>query len=110
MKTAVFRLALLFSMAACIENFVPDSLVQTAFAQSTAQPAPAKPILKGFPFTNETLSYSANWPSGISLGEAHLSATSGSGGWRFELGLDAGIPGFTVKDTYKSTSSVDLCS
>jgi hypothetical protein len=26
------------------------------------------------------------------------------------MGLDAGIPGFVVKDTYKSTASLDLCS
>ena len=28
----------------------------------------------GFPFTNETLKYSINWPSGLSLGEATFSA------------------------------------
>ena len=28
----------------------------------------------GFPFTNETLNYTGHWPSGVGLGEAHLSA------------------------------------
>src|SRR4051794_21876900 len=76
-----------------------SSQAKTSAAQST----PEKPVLKGFPFTNESLSYTANWPSGISLGEAHLSATASSTSWRFELGLEAGIPGFTVKDTYQGT-------
>jgi hypothetical protein len=44
------------------------------------------------------------------MGEAHLSATGETTGWRFELSLNAGIPGFIVKDTYRSTASADLCS
>jgi hypothetical protein len=84
--------------------------VQTPVQSSPAQTSPAKPLLTGFPFTNESLSYTVTWPSGLPLGEAHLSATGTSTGWRFELSLDAGIPGFAVKDTYGSTASADLCS
>ncbi len=29
----------------------------------------------GFPFTGETLRYSINWPSGLSLGDATFSAS-----------------------------------
>jgi hypothetical protein len=98
MKSIVLSLAIVFGIAALGQNLAP------------AQSSPSKPVLTGFPFTNESLSYAANWPSGISLGEAHLSATGETTGWRFELALDASIPGFAVKDTYRSSSSADLCS
>jgi hypothetical protein len=97
MSRAILRLALLFGVVA---------FVHTAFAQTS----PAKPVLTGFPFTNESLAYTVNWPSGLTLGEAHLSATGITTGWRFELSLDAGIPGFAVKDTYRSSASAELCS
>jgi hypothetical protein len=64
----------------------------------------------------ETLHYSINWPSGLSLGEASLSSGrtgEGSGstpGWEFELNLDASVPGFAIRDQYHSTASLDLCS
>jgi hypothetical protein len=74
---------------------------QTGFAQTG---------LTGFPFTNENLSYTVNWPSGLSLGEGHMTATRDIDGWRFELSLDASIPGFVVKDDYVSGSSLDFCS
>lgn len=70
----------------------------------------------GFPFTNETLHYTVNWPTGLSLGEAQLSATriqpsqNGSDQWAFKLTLDATIPGFSVADRYQATASLDLCS
>jgi hypothetical protein len=73
-------------------------------------PKPTQPALTGFPFTNESLAYTVNWPSGLSLGEGHLSAVSRNGGWTFELVLDAGIPGFVVKDTFLGISGADLCS
>jgi Protein of unknown function (DUF3108) len=109
MKHAVLRLAVIIAMttgAGIIQSFIPGGLVQPVFAQ----PAPPKPVLKGFPFTNESLSYTVNWPSGLTLGEAHLSATGVPSGWRFELGLDASIPGFAVKDAFHSSASADLCS
>ena len=72
--------------------------------------------LTGFPFTNETLNYTVNWPTGLSLGEAHLSASrtqpseNGSEQWAFKLTLDAAVPGFAVADRYQATASLDLCS
>lgn len=66
--------------------------------------------------SGEVLHYSINWPSGLSLGEAslrseHTSAgTSGAAGWEFELDLDAGVPGFAIRDDYKSTATTDFCS
>jgi hypothetical protein len=70
----------------------------------------------GFPFTNETLNYVVSWPTGVALGEAHMSAARGkspqSSGeqWSFELTLDATVPGFAVADRYHATASMDLCS
>ncbi len=66
--------------------------------------------------SGETLHYSINWPSGLSLGEASLrSDRTGEGtasmpGWEFELNLDASVPGFAIRDQYRSTSNIDLCS
>jgi Protein of unknown function (DUF3108) len=64
----------------------------------------------GFPFSDEALTYSIVWPSGLSLGEGKLSATHSGPNWTFELALDAAVPGYTVKDTYRSTATVNLCS
>jgi hypothetical protein len=72
--------------------------------------APAGPALTGFPFTDETLNYNINWPSGLSLGEGHLRAKRSANIWGFELTLDASVPGFAVKDGYSSHANADFCS
>ncbi len=67
-------------------------------------------------FDNEQLRYSINWPSGLSLGEASLSASLQKGATdsapRLHLGfdLDAGVPGFAVSDRYRSEASPEFCS
>jgi hypothetical protein len=64
----------------------------------------------------ETLHYSINWPSGLSLGEATLRSdrtaegTGSATSWDFELSLDASVPGFAIRDQYTSTASPDFCS
>jgi hypothetical protein len=80
--------------------------IQTAFPQSDA----GKPVLKGFPFTGESLSYAVNWPSGLSLGEARLSSAATTAGWHLEFSLDASIPGFAVADIYRAAAGASLCS
>jgi hypothetical protein len=65
---------------------------------------------EGFPFTNETLTYAVKWPSGLSLGEAKLSAANTAGQWTFDLIMDASVPGYTVKDSYHSIAAANLCS
>jgi hypothetical protein len=89
-------------------------------AGPAAAPGPAAasaPNLTGFPFTNETLHYAVTWPTGLSLGEAHMSAArnkiaKGPGEqWAFEFALDASVPGFAVADRYHASASLDLlCS
>jgi len=67
---------------------------------------------------NETLRYSINWPSGLSLGEATLSASSSPKvvdgqqlpNMHFQFDLDAGVPGFAVSDRFNSTASGSFCS
>ena len=77
-------------------------------------------VLLGFAFLAsacaETLHYSINWPSGLSLGEATLRSdrtaegTASAPGWDFDLNLDAGVPGFAIRDQYHSTANLDFCS
>ncbi len=67
---------------------------------------------------NETLRYSVNWPSGLSLGEATLSASSSErlvngqtqSSMHFQFDLDAGVPGFAVSDRFRSAASGSFCS
>lgn len=65
---------------------------------------------------NETLHYSVNWPSGLSLGEATLSASSSvvngqeQPRMQFQFDLDAGVPGFAVSDRLRSSASGSFCS
>jgi hypothetical protein len=69
-----------------------------------------------FPVAAESLHYTVNWPSGLNLGEATLRSDRShdpaktDSPWEFELELDAGVPGFAVRDTYRSTASGDFCS
>jgi hypothetical protein len=71
---------------------------------------PAADNLTGFPFQNETLRYNVNWPSGLSLGEATITASHSDAAWNFSLVLSVGVPGFPIADKYHSSSSSDLCS
>jgi hypothetical protein len=64
----------------------------------------------GFPFQSETLRYSVSWPSGLTLGEASLSAQRSEAGWNFEMALNAGIPGYSVADKLRGSASAELCS
>ncbi len=62
------------------------------------------------PASAETLRYSINWASGLSLGEATVRSDSGTDGWNFEVSMDASIPGFALRDDYRASASADLCS
>ncbi|HTA45498.1 MAG TPA: DUF3108 domain-containing protein [Bryobacteraceae bacterium] len=94
MKPVVFRILAL--TAVCALSFE---------AQSSSPPA-----LTGFPFTDEDLNYSVNWPGGLSAGEAHLHAKRAGPNWNFSFMVDAGIPGFDVRDIYRGDSTPDFCS
>jgi hypothetical protein len=86
-----FRLPLCLAAAAALSPAV--------FAQS------------GFPFTDETLKYSVNWPSGLSLGEATFTAHhNGTGNWDFDLNFNVAEPGFAVVDHFQGSATPELCS
>jgi len=51
------------------------------------------------PVSAESLRYSINWASGLSLGEATLRADKGKEAWDFEVTMDASIPGFALRET-----------
>jgi hypothetical protein len=67
-------------------------------------------LLCVFPVSAESLRYSINWASGLSLGEATLRADKGKETWDFEVTMDASIPGFALRDRYHSGATPDLCS
>lgn len=79
-------------------------------AAPAAGPPATAPALTGFPFTNETLHYTLSWPSGLSLGEALMTATRNSAEWSFDLYVKGAVPGFVVADHYHATASPDLCA
>ncbi|MCS7315270.1 MAG: DUF3108 domain-containing protein [Bryobacterales bacterium] len=58
----------------------------------------------------ETLNYTVNWPSGLSLGEASLRARSAGERWELEFEIDAAVPGYAVQDRYRSIARPDLCA
>ncbi len=62
------------------------------------------------PVSAESLRYSINWASGLSLGEATLRVDKGKDRWDFEVTMDASIPGFALRDDYRSSATPDLCS
>jgi hypothetical protein len=64
----------------------------------------------GFPWQGETLKYNMSWQSGLSVGEASLSAEKSGDGWSFEAKVNAGVPGFFVNDTIRSSATQNLCS
>jgi hypothetical protein len=64
----------------------------------------------GFPFGDEALNYSIVWPSGLSLGEAHLTASQVGSNWNFDLKVDASLPAYAIIDRYRSSASASLCS
>jgi len=78
--------------------------------------AVAAPPVGPTSFDNEQLRYNINWPSGLSLGEAALSASSSKPEpdapqrLHFQFDVDAGVPGFSVTDRYRSDAAGDFCS
>jgi hypothetical protein len=68
-----------------------------------------QPAVKTSGFESESLRYNVNWPSGLSLGEAQLSANKTAAGWSLAFQLDAGIPGFGVLDRFQAATSDDFC-
>lgn len=62
------------------------------------------------PWSDETLNYTVNWPSGLSLGEASLRARRTGDRWELEFTLEAAVPGFAVHDHHRSIAGEGFCS
>jgi hypothetical protein len=84
--------------------------VSFLYAQPAAKTPPAAPLQEGFPFTDETLHYTINWQSGLSIGDANLTAHRTAAGWTLEADANAGVPGFAIADKYSSTTDTGVCS
>jgi hypothetical protein len=85
--------------------FLPWLAIATSFA---ATPTSHTPI------PDESLDYSINWPSGLSLGEAHWKAhNSGTAqvpAWEFGFDVDAHVPAYGLTDSYRSKTSGEYCT
>jgi hypothetical protein len=96
----VLRLLLMFAAATAVAVHSP-AWAATPAAKAEKQVLPAA----------ESLRYTINWPSGLSLGEGAFKATrSKEGVWEIDLSIDASVPGFQVLDHYHSTANADLCA
>ncbi|MGD0015268.1 MAG: DUF3108 domain-containing protein [Bryobacteraceae bacterium] len=84
--------------------------VALAGAVAGAQTPPPAPRPPDTPFRDESLRYSINWPSGLSLGEAQMQASGTGERWSFAFSLDAAVPGFAVSDSYQAVAAGDFCS
>jgi hypothetical protein len=70
-------------------------------------------VALGLNGATETLRYNVNWASGLSLGEATLATDNvdaSASSRRFQLNLEASIPGFAVVDEIVSLAKPDYCS
>lgn len=67
-------------------------------------------------FDAEQLHYNVTWPSGLSFGEGEFEARRTKttppepANWEFQFRLEAAVPGFPVKDLYRSSATGDFCS
>jgi hypothetical protein len=93
----------------------PFGILHWLVASLTTLAIAAPPV--GAPsFDNEQLHYNINWPSGLSLGEAALSATGSKPApdapqrLHLQFDIDAGVPGFSVSDRYRSETAGEFCS
>src|ERR1700722_19955070 len=66
------------------------------------------------PIPDESLDYAINWPSGLSLGEAHWKAhnsgTAQAPVWEFSFDVDAHVPAYGLSDSYKSKDFAEFCT
>jgi Protein of unknown function (DUF3108) len=76
-----------------------------------AEPAVIPASVEGFPFADESLTYSLNFSTGISLGDAHMIAKRDPAhGWNFNFTMDASLPRFPIIDRFNAYADTDLCS
>jgi len=96
-------------LALCAAAYQAPAQSQNPPGAQAPQPAPK---LTGFPWQNETLHYTMSWQSGLSVGDVTFNAHKTGSGWEFDIAANAGVPGFSINDHYRSLSgpAPDLCS
>lgn len=81
---------------------------------TTPPPASEKKASQSAPPASEQLTYVINWPTGLSLGEAHLRTTrekvDGADRWDTDFTMDASLPALKFIDKARSLASPDFCS
>lgn len=59
----------------------------------------------------EVLHFTINWQSGLSLGEATIESNKSPDGlWTASLTMDAAVPGYTIRDEYRSEADAKFCA
>ena len=61
------------------------------------------------PPQGENLHFNVNWPSGLSLGEAHLSSAPSEDKWTFNFKIDAALPGLSILSAAAQLRSCNAC-
>ena len=85
-------------------------IAQPATAAKTKTPASPKAV--SFP-QKEALRYVLNWESGLSLGDAQLTANPAAGdagNWEFSLQMQAAVPKFPIAEFARSLASSNFCT
>ena len=67
-------------------------------------------LILALPLPAESLRYSVNWPSGLSLGEMTLHSDKTAGQRSLGAEIDASFPGFPLREHAQSTATAELCS
>ncbi len=80
-------------------------LAAAAETPKAAMTASVAPLPKA-----ETLRYSINWQSGLSLGEGTLSSTPGKEEWTFRMTVQASLPGFALDEQATAKAAPGFCS
>jgi hypothetical protein len=58
----------------------------------------------------ETLHFTVNWPSGLSLGEGEMTSSFDGNLWNLTFSVEAALPGFGVIESAESKATADFCS
>ena len=88
-------------------NLILHLFLISSILGSLAVPAGAQ---TRFLLLDESLHYAVNWPSGLTLGDATLTARHSGDRWDLEMTLDASVPGFPIADRFHSVTNAGQCS
>jgi Protein of unknown function (DUF3108). len=106
------RILITLACAGALPGLFGQTTVQANGSPRVGAPAVAVPVpaVSEKREPAESLRYSVNWPSGLSLGEATLTASREGEGWKFSFAVEAAVPGFPVEESAKSRASAAYCS